>query len=223
MSSPSSNHQPSLASIQKAKTVKNKPVLPKSSLIQIYLDNNNQPSRSTIDHTSPGSHIKSTSRNVLPKFNTNDIIKNLNLIMPMPNQQPVCNQTLIKRSFKEKKFKELTRICLNSNNQNRAMSNSEPASELPTENNSNEELNSNLCTEICAELDQLRSKKSLVQHLAREFFLDCKQRLDTNTFKVMLTRLNEFKQASGTMTHNRTGILNLVFTNPFFFLILIES
>ena len=214
MTSPSS-----LISIQKPKT-KTKNVLPKASLIQVYIDNqskvsfnNSNNKQSIINSLNVGnsSPINSNKNKVLPKFNNNDIVKHLNLITSVPVSDSststavnVPTQTLaqIKKSFKEKRFKEFTRICLNQENQSHHEFNNSSKKQ-------NEQNDLNTDGSIIENKSDFNNRKNIVSHLAKEFLLDCKQRLDLNSYKILLNHLNEYNNKKGQCNTNE--ILDNIF------------
>jgi hypothetical protein len=202
MTSPSS-----LISIQKQKN-KNKTVLPKTSLIQVYLDNqskvssnnnNNNNKQSILNSLNVGnsSPININKSKVLPKFNNNDIVKHLNLITSVPVIDSIATSATtassltlsqIKKSFKEKRFKEFTRICLNQQNQshhefNNGSSKQNEQNDFNTDGSISEYKN-----------DNNNNRKNLFSHLAKDFLLDCKQRLDFNSYKILLNHLNDYNK-----------------------------
>jgi hypothetical protein len=142
----------STTTIQKAKNKRT--VLPKTSLIQLYLDTNYQQQHPT--------HGSSRAR-VLPRFNQQDILTQLNNT-PFSSSSTLSTKKLIKD----------TTTTLSSQTSKRAH---QTSCQLQAEYN-------NRPKRIGYE-----SKESLIRHLAKEFFLDCKQRMDSVSYRKMLNIL----------------------------------
>jgi hypothetical protein len=175
-----SNAPHSLSSIHKASELSKRTVLPKASLIQIYLDSQNQQQQQLQNG------ILSTSNKckVLPKFSNQDILNHINL---MNNEKTidlkqfnVNNQ--LKKTFKDKKFKEITRLCLTSNTNQASCIN------LGTDKTDSQEDGTNE-----AAFTKSKSQENVIKFLAKEFLSDCKQRLDSDSFRRILKLLKEFE------------------------------
>jgi hypothetical protein len=197
------NIQP-LTSIQKSKNKRT--VLPKTSLIQVFLDtdstNNSDRSRSKIlpkftnqqliSQFNLASANNSTNNNPVTPNETRSLsncsetkitpAKLVEKLQTSPNSQLIANKKLTVNTIKEKKFKELTRLCINDH------------SEFEDNNQiDNSNVNINNCLNNSSTIQLKNNKQNLIIYLARDFFLDCKQRLDLNSFKSLLTILDEFK------------------------------
>lgn len=190
----------SLATIQKPKNKRT--VLPKSPLIQLYLDGPTSSSSSSSSSNKPRLNIlvnnKNKNKSVLPKFAPQDIINQLNSNAFQSSNQPQANPDfsenqqlshqnekpssplLNKKCLKEKKFKVITRLCLNHPNQAHCYEQFMLTDQIDQED----------------QLNQFKNRQSLLSFIAKDFFLDCKQRLDANSFKSLLLNLNDYKTKS---------------------------
>ena len=197
----SSSYFHPLTSIQKSKNKRT--VLPKTSVIQVFLDDSE-----TSDNCSPKGRTR-----ILPKFTNQQVISQINrsnanptiestvldstTLIPKiferlqsspgttssPNLASVSNVKKVVNNLKDKKFKEITRLCINDH------------SEFEDNNAIGESnINTNINQCLSSNSNQLKNnKQNLTNYLAKDFFLDCKQRLDLNSFKSLLAILNEYK------------------------------
>lgn len=193
MSSPIS----SPSAIQKPKNKRT--VLPKTSLIQLYIKNP--------DSSLTSNQTTSKCPRVLPKLNNQDVVRQLNLLPNTEINPTISNifisspaattttalsssprstntNTLIKKCTKDKKINEITRLCLNQPNETKSLKIDPSSSKTASDQEETGGLNST------------RSKQNIFNFLAKEFFLDCRQRLEANSFKLLLQKLNEHKQNS---------------------------
>lgn len=181
----------SASTIQKAKNKRT--VLPKASLIQLYLNNSQETNTtSTINMIHKASNYNHHRTQLLPKFNQQDIIDKLKDVTT--TIQPV-----------RKIVKEVLCNTNNNTSSRRSLSVSSSAKsnliDLDGLGSSGEEkskraVNSNAFSNSAANDDNYSSRESLIRHLTREFLLDCKQRLDLESFKKCLVILADANKSS---------------------------
>jgi hypothetical protein len=224
------NFQP-LTSIQKSKNKRT--VLPKTSLIQVFLDtdsaNNSDRSRSKILPKFTNQQLinqfnlsKINSTNPTNEATTNKTTSNwttsetkitpaklIEKLQTSPNSHlnaaSNSNKKLPVNTIKEKKFKELTRLCINDH--------SEFEDNNQTDNTNSISLNINQCLTSSSNIQLKNNKQNLINFLARDFFLDCKQRLDLNSFRSLLGILGDFKGQSNNSEQpdNQKQLLNSIY------------
>ena len=185
----------SLISIQKSRPKRT--VLPKTPIIQLFIEN---PS----SHDLVRSSTNTRTPRILPKFNNQDVLKQLSFCQTQKttakaseNRNPESNNkhfaisatlspsttkhsdqtktqsatnakinaTQMKKIAKENKINEMARLCLNHSSKTQSNFNSNPAT------NDSEDFNLFL------------KKQNLIRNLAKEFLLDCKQRMESNDFR----------------------------------------
>jgi hypothetical protein len=176
-----SNNLTRLTSIQKSKNKRT--VLPKSSLIQVFLDSDTSSWLS--------SNKKKQSSKILPKLNNQQLLNTINSV----NLKSLSTDSIPKIIEKLPTQRiNLTKISSKS-----------------SLNSSNDVANTNQSNYL------INSRQNLITFLAKEFFLDCKQRLDLNSYKQLLNLLNDYQSTEKSNDHEVNEQKDLI--HSIFFLI----
>ena len=200
MSSQSPNSSKcSLATIQKPKAKRN--VLPKTSLIQIFLDN---PTTANVTATQDlGAH---KCRTVLPKFSSQDVAQQLNLLSSPGSSSPSTVQQTIPNTSN------------NSGNRCGNMTDWRRKSGEPTSSLKGLSGIGSLSAPLVAGSISIGPSSNIgvgstasfnyLSHMAKDLLLDCRQRLEFSTFRALLTHLSTFAASAPASTQCETDHSN---------------
>lgn len=203
-----------VAAIQKAKNKRT--VLPKTSLIQLYLNSNVvEPAAVSLSASSSSS---SPRTRLLPKFNQQDIIDKLKDAATQP----------VRKIVKEALSNHHVNNTNSSGSSNRRSSTTSSVKMSNNNNTTNLDVNESFCSSLVQNEEKTRrtmttttstatpttqtatptmvmnsidesqpsSRENLIRHLTKEFLLDCKQKLDSESFKKCLMILADANKSA---------------------------